>query len=63
MEHLLRWGEKTHTKKSAWVPKIKEPYYICYHILSDVFQKEAKYERHGRKVSPFNCSRQGEKIS
>jgi hypothetical protein len=28
------------------VPKVKEPYYLCHHILSDRFQKEAKQERH-----------------
>jgi hypothetical protein len=31
----LSRGEKTHTKKSTRVPKVDEPYYLCYHILSD----------------------------
>jgi hypothetical protein len=35
-----KWGN-TH-KKSAWVPKVKEPYYLWYHILSNWFRKEAK---------------------
>jgi hypothetical protein len=26
---------------SARVPKVDEPYYLCYHILSNLFQKEA----------------------
>jgi hypothetical protein len=62
-EYLLSRGEETHTKKSARVPKVEEPYYLCHHILSDRFQKEAKQERHRRKVPPFNCPRQGEKNS
>jgi hypothetical protein len=41
-EYLLSRGEKTHTKKSAQVPKVEEPYYLCHCILSDRFQKEAK---------------------
>jgi hypothetical protein len=45
-EHLLSQGEETHTKKSARVPKVEEPYYLCHHIISDRFQKEAKQERH-----------------
>jgi hypothetical protein len=32
---LLSRSEEAHTKKSARVPKIEEPYYLCYHILSD----------------------------
>jgi hypothetical protein len=62
-EYLLSRGEETHTKKSARVPKVEEPYYLCHHILSDRFQKEAKQERHRRKVPPFNRPRQGEKNS
>jgi hypothetical protein len=61
-EYLLSRGEETHTKKSARVPKVEEPYYLCHHILSDQFQKEARQERHKRKVPPFNRSRQGEKF-
>jgi hypothetical protein len=35
-EYLLSRGEETHIKKeSARVPKVEEPYYHCYHILSD----------------------------
>jgi hypothetical protein len=41
-EYLLSRGEETHTKKSAPVPKAEKPYYLCHHILSDQFQKEAK---------------------
>jgi hypothetical protein len=62
-EYLLSRGEKTHTKKSARVPKVEEPYYLCHHILFDRFQKEAKQERHRQKVPPFNRPRQGEKNS
>jgi hypothetical protein len=46
-EYLLSLGEETHTKKSAQVFKVEEPYYLCHHILFDQFQKEAKQERHG----------------
>jgi hypothetical protein len=59
-EYLFSRGEETHTKKSVRVPTVEEPYYLCHHILSDRFQKEDKQERHGRKVPPFNCPRQGE---
>jgi hypothetical protein len=45
-EYTLSQGEETHTKKGARVPKFEEPYYLCHHILSDQFQKEAKQERH-----------------
>jgi hypothetical protein len=41
-KHLLSRGEEAHTKKSAHVPNIEEPYYHCYHFLSGRFQKEAK---------------------
>jgi hypothetical protein len=46
-KYLLSRGEETHTNKSARVPKVEEPYYLCHHILSNRFQKEAKQERHG----------------
>jgi hypothetical protein len=62
-EYLLRQGMETHSKKSARVPKVEETYYLCHHILSDRFQKEAKQERRRRKVPPFNRLRQGEKNS
>jgi hypothetical protein len=45
-EYTLSQGEETHTKKGARVPMFEEPYYLCHHILSDQFQKEAKQERH-----------------
>jgi hypothetical protein len=41
-EYLLSWGEETHTKKSARVPKVEEPYYLCHHIFYDRYQKEDK---------------------
>jgi hypothetical protein len=41
-EYLLSQGEEIHTKKSARVPKVKEPYYLYHYILSDQFQKETK---------------------
>jgi hypothetical protein len=41
-EYLLSQGEEIHNKKSAQVPKVEEPYYLCHHILSNQFQKEAK---------------------
>jgi hypothetical protein len=62
-EYLLSRGEETHTKKSARVPKVEEPYYLYHHILSDRFQKDAKQERYRQKVPPFNRPRQGEKNS
>jgi hypothetical protein len=42
----LSRGEETHIKKSARVPKVEEPYYLCHHILSDRFQKEANERFH-----------------
>jgi hypothetical protein len=42
MEYLLSRCEETHTKKSARVAKVEEPYYLCHRILFDRFQKEAK---------------------
>jgi hypothetical protein len=36
-EYLLRRGEETHTKKSALVPMVEEPYYLFHHILSNRF--------------------------
>jgi hypothetical protein len=60
-EYLLSRYEETHNKKSARVPKIQEPYYLCHHIFFNRFQKETKQERHRRKVPPFNYPRQGEK--
>jgi hypothetical protein len=41
-EYLLSRGEETHTKVSARVPKVEEPKYHYYHILSGSFQKETK---------------------
>jgi hypothetical protein len=61
-KYPLSRGEETHTKKSTRLHKVEEPYYLCHHILSDRFQKEAKQERHKRKVPPFNRPRQGEKF-
>jgi hypothetical protein len=61
-EYLLSRGEETHTKKSAGVPKVEEPYYLCHNIFYGRFQKEAKQERHRQKVSPFNHPSQGDKF-
>jgi hypothetical protein len=62
-EYPLSRGEETDTKKSARVPKVEEPHYLCHHILFDRYKKEAKQKRHRRKVPPFNRPRQGEKNS
>jgi hypothetical protein len=61
-EYLLSRGEETHTKKSARVPKVEEPYYLCHHILSDRCQKEAKQERQRQKVPPSTTQEKVRKI-
>jgi hypothetical protein len=44
-EYLFSRGEEIHTKKSAQVPKVDEPYYLCHHIVSDQFQKKSLSKR------------------
>jgi hypothetical protein len=54
----LRWGNTYWM--SAWVPKVEEPHKLIAKFSLSYLKKEAKNERHRRKVSPFNCSRLGE---